>query len=218
MSFARLLHFPASFSQSPVSPLPPGINLKGKTAIITGSNGGIGYETARHLLALNISNVILAVRSMPNGEEARSTLAADNTVKLQNPHANIKVMYLDMDDYRSVASFAAAVDSDVPALHLLILHAGIAFLKHEYGPSGHEWTIQVNYLSNALLICAWLPLLESKARQTGSPSHITCVSSRLHRQPSMESKKPIQPDSPVLGHLDDQASFFNLIRYGIVNS
>lgn len=56
MSFARLLHFLACFSQPPVSPLPPGINLKGKTAIITGSKGGIGYEAARQLLGLNISN------------------------------------------------------------------------------------------------------------------------------------------------------------------
>lgn len=102
--------FLASLSQPPVSPLPPGINLKGKTAIIPGSNGGIGYEAARQLQGLNISNVILAVRSMPKGEATKNTHAADNTVKLQ------KVMHLDMDDYHSVASFAAAVKIWCPSL------------------------------------------------------------------------------------------------------
>lgn len=91
-----LRDFLASFSQPLVSPLPPGINLKGKTAIMTGSNGRIGYEAARQLLALNTSNVILAVRSMSKGKDA--PLAADSTVKLQIPDANIKVIQLDMDD------------------------------------------------------------------------------------------------------------------------
>lgn len=61
--------------------------------------------------------------------------------------------------------------SDVPALNLLMLNAGIACLKQGYRPSGHERIIQVNFLSNALLICALL--------QTAS--HITWVSSRRHR-------------------------------------
>lgn len=42
-----------------------------------------GYEAARQVLGLNISNVILAVRSMSKGGEAKNTLAAVNTVKLQ---------------------------------------------------------------------------------------------------------------------------------------
>lgn len=73
---------------------------------------------------------------MSQGEEAETTLAADNddnAVKLQNSDANIKVMHLDVNDYHSVASFAAAVKSDVPALHLLTLNAVIACLEHGYG-------------------------------------------------------------------------------------
>lgn len=57
-------HFLASFGQPPASHLPLSINLMGKTAIITSSNGGIGYEAARQLLALNISNIILASPAM----------------------------------------------------------------------------------------------------------------------------------------------------------
>lgn len=139
MSFTGLLHFLASFSQSPGSPLPPGIDLKGKTAVITGSNGGIGYE-AIYPSATDPEYHILAVRSLSKGEEAKKSLAVDSTAKFHNSNANIKVMHLDMDDYHSVASFVTAVKFDVPALHL-ILNAGIAFLEHGYGPSGHERTI-----------------------------------------------------------------------------
>lgn len=52
------------------------------------------------LLALNTSNVILAVRSMSKGKDA--PIAADSTVKLQIPDANIKVIQLDMDDYHEL--------------------------------------------------------------------------------------------------------------------
>lgn len=69
---------------------------------------------------------------MSKGEEAKNTLAS----QIANKDANIKVMHLDMDDYHSVAPLAAAVKSDFPALNLLILNAGIACLKHGYGPSG----------------------------------------------------------------------------------
>lgn len=109
--------FLASLSQPPVSPLPPGINLKGKTAIIPGSNGGIGYEAARQLQGLNISNIILAVRSMSKGEAAKNTLAADNT----------EIAKSDAPRHGWLPS-----KSDVSALNLLMLNAGIACLKHGY--------------------------------------------------------------------------------------
>ena len=76
MSFARL---PGLFESTASFTFAPGHQLKGKTAIIPCSNGGIGYEAARQLQGLNISNIILAVRSMSKGEAAKNTLAADNT-------------------------------------------------------------------------------------------------------------------------------------------
>lgn len=41
------------------------VDLKGKTAIITGSNSGIGLECARQLLDLGLGKLILAVRTSP---------------------------------------------------------------------------------------------------------------------------------------------------------
>ena len=43
----------------------------GKTYIITGSNSGLGLETARHLVACSASRVVLAVRNLTAGETAK---------------------------------------------------------------------------------------------------------------------------------------------------
>lgn len=46
----------------------------GKTYIVTGSNTGLGLETARHLVQFAASRVILAVRNMTAGETAQKDI------------------------------------------------------------------------------------------------------------------------------------------------
>lgn len=46
----------------------------GKTYIITGGNSGLGLETARHLVAASAERVILAVRNLKSGEDAKSDI------------------------------------------------------------------------------------------------------------------------------------------------
>jgi hypothetical protein len=60
-----------------IPPIPAGIDLAGKTALVTGSNGGLGLECARHFLKLRPSLLILAVRSLQKGEAAAVGLRAD---------------------------------------------------------------------------------------------------------------------------------------------
>lgn len=54
--------------------LPEGLDLSGKTALITGSNVGLGLECARHFLKLRLSKLIMAVRSLEKGEAAAADL------------------------------------------------------------------------------------------------------------------------------------------------
>lgn len=201
------------FQQPPITPNPTGINLQGQTAIITGANTGMGFETARQLLALGLSNLILAVRNISKGETAKNILLADSEVQAKNPNALITVMQLDMDDYNSVKLFAAKVKVQVPDLHRLVLNAGIALLKLERSPSGHDRSTQVNYLSNVLLVAELLPLLESTADRTGTPSRITWVGSRNHWRTTL-AKKPVQPGLSILDHFDDEKHFPTFMRYG----
>lgn len=46
----------------------------GKTYIVTGSNSGLGLETARHLVEFLASRVVLAVRNLTAGENAKKEI------------------------------------------------------------------------------------------------------------------------------------------------
>ncbi len=202
------------FTQPKVTPLPTGINLDGRTIIITGASAGMGLETARQLLALNASNLILAVRNTTKGENCKNSLLADPAVKKHNGKPTVKVMKLDMDDYSSVKSFAKAVKAEIPIVDYLLLNAGIGILKFQQSASGHERTMQVNYLSNVLLLLELLPHLEVSATKTGSPSRVTWVGSRTHLQSTLSEKgKAVKPEETVIGHMDSPKYFFPFQKY-----
>ena len=73
--------------------------LEGQTALITGSNVGLGFEATRELVQHKISRVILAVRSTENGETAK--------IKLQEKHpkCKIEVWELDQNSVESMTAF-----------------------------------------------------------------------------------------------------------------
>lgn len=71
------------------------VSQKGKTAIVTGSSGGIGYETAR-VLANKGAEVVIAVRNRKRGENALEK------IKDQNSEAKANLMLLDLADLKSV--------------------------------------------------------------------------------------------------------------------
>ncbi|GKZ39673.1 hypothetical protein AbraIFM66950_000890 [Aspergillus brasiliensis] len=199
--------------QPKVEPLPTGIDLTGKTAVITGASAGMGLEVTKQLLRLRLSTAILAVRNVAKGETCIQSLQQDRGIQTHNPEATIKVMELDMDRYDSVQKFAQALRAEVPVVDLLILNAGVASLKFERSPSGHERVTQVNYCSNVLLIAELLPHLEASAEQTGSPARISWVGSRSHETPSFEKKAPIAADEGVLEHMDKEDAFVGFQRY-----
>lgn len=196
-----------NFPQPKVSSLPPNIDLHGKTALITGATAGIGLETARQLLKLHVSHLVLAVRNVSKGKACKQEIQSLNT------QARITVLELDMNSYRSVQSFAKVLQRDVPAVDILVLNAGIGLLKLERSPDGHECVTQVNYLSNVLLIAELLPYLKANAEITGRPSRITWVGSRMYFTTSLETKASVKADESVLGHMDSEKFFFSKERY-----
>jgi NAD(P)-dependent dehydrogenase (short-subunit alcohol dehydrogenase family) len=187
------------FFQPPVPSLPPGIDLSGKTAIVTGATSGIGLEISRQLLTYKISNLVIAVRNLPKGETVRQALLSDPSVKAANPNATVKVMKLDTASYESVQSFVSAFNASFPDLHLLFANAGIGTAAKELAPSGHEKNIQVNYLSNVLLTLALLPTLETTASKTSSPTRVTWTGSRAHIYSSLAGKKKKEHQLPNEG-------------------
>lgn len=176
---------------------PTDTDLSGQVVIVTGSNSGLGLECASHLLSFSLSRLIMAVRSMAKGESAAA--------KLQTlyPNAVISVWQLDMASYDSIRAFVARADKELLRLDIAILNAGMGFKKFNIVPStGHEETVQINYLSTMLLSILLLPVLKSKS-PTGWPGRLTISTAMLSITAKFANKKEI----PLLPSFDNKDSF-----------
>lgn len=167
-SVRQYLHRQLFVTPPPVS----GVNLSGKTAIVTGSNTGLGLECAGQLLDLGLSKLILGVRDEAKGEEARTSLIKGRKA---NPDA-IHVWKLDLGSYDSITKFAERANT-LEHLNIAVLNAGVFKAKLTLNPqTGFEEDVQVNYLSTALLTLLLLPIMYNKRSDT-TPGRITIVSS-----------------------------------------
>ncbi|KAK7946575.1 NAD(P)-binding protein [Apiospora aurea] len=148
------------------------VDLRGKTAIITGSNTGLGLETARQLLDLGLSKLIMAVRSVPKAETARESLLEGRPPG----SCEIEIWSLDLSSYQSVTEFAERAKT-LQRLDIAILNAALYKITEEFNPAtGFDEDVQVNYLSNALLMILLLPVLQ-RAATGGPPGRLVLVSS-----------------------------------------
>lgn len=168
-------------------------SLKDKVAIVTGSNSGLGFEASRQLLALGLSHLIVAVRSLEKGKEAASKL------RTANSEAIIDVWLLDMESYDSIQAFTRKCDLELPRIDYVVLNAGLSAISCRKVPStGHETTIQVNHLSTALLTVLLLPVLKAKSIDTSTP-RLTVVNSVTAHM----AKFPNRDKRPLLDSFDD---------------
>ncbi|CAI7649389.1 unnamed protein product [Penicillium glandicola] len=193
------------YAQLTVKPAPvKGVSLEGKTALVTGSNTGVGLETSRQLLDLGLSKLILAVRSDEKGQAAKKNLAAGRDLSGDA----IEVWKLDQSDYDSVVAFAERTKS-LPRLDIVVLNVGIANATRVFNAkTGHDEMIQVNYLSTALLAILLLPVVKEKRAAQGGPSRITIVSSEVAAWTPFKEKKSF----PLLAALDQKTKVDPLDR------
>ncbi|KAG9496327.1 hypothetical protein J7337_012913 [Fusarium musae] len=182
-------------------PLPDTIDLKGKTAIITGSNTGLGFEACRQLLKLGLSNLIMAVRSQTKGDAAGSILRAEF------PQSTVSVWILDMESYNSVTAFATRC-ATLARIDIVVLNAALIKPSFTRASTGHELTMQVVYLSTALLTILLLPILKAKRTAVGArPPVIIVVGSDL------AYRADIQTAGPILEKLDRNQGYSQFLWY-----
>lgn len=125
-----------------------GIDLSGKSAIVTGGYSGIGLETVRALASAGAEVTVPARRP----EAAKEALAGI-------PGASVAAM--DLSDLASVRRFAADYVSAHPKLHLLVNNAGImACPLTRIGP-GWESQFGTNHLGHMALYQGLLPALRA---------------------------------------------------------
>lgn len=173
-------------------PPPETTSFAGHTAIITGSNTGIGLEACRQMLARGLSRLIMGVRSEPKGEAAATLLRASHH------GAKIEVWRLDMASYESVQAFSKRCAA-LERLDTVILNASVFSSEFRICGTGHEEAFQVNYLSTALLSVLLLPTLKDKTPR-GCPGRLTIVSSNM----SLTNKFPARDAVPLLPSFDDE--------------
>lgn len=172
------------------------VDLHGKTAIVTGSNCGVGLETSRQLLDLGVSKLILAVRNLEKGQAAAKDLLSNRPSTKPDV---VEVWKLDLSVYDSVVSFAERTRRELDRLDIAILNAGIGPAKRIINPStGHDEIIQVNYLSTALLAILLLPVAKQTRQNQPQPTRITLTLSEA----AYWAQFPVGKDVPILAALD----------------
>lgn len=147
--------------------IPCSVLFKGKTAIVTGSNTGIGKETALDF-AKRGARVILACR-----DEEKATKAAKDIIT-ETGSDKVVVRVLDLSSFESVRAFAKVINETEGRLDILVNNAGLG-RSYRLTEDGYETVFQVNYLSHFLLSL----LLMEKIKKS-APSRIVNVSSMAH--------------------------------------
>lgn len=141
---------------------------RGRVALVTGANSGLGLETARALVNRG-STVLLACRQAERAEAAREQLAPEAT-------GSLEILPLDLADLASVAAAAAEVGRRWPRLDLLINNAGVMALPRQLSADGYERQFATNHLGHFALSLALLPQL----RDTPGSRVVTVTSGAQH--------------------------------------
>lgn len=155
--------------------LPPPDSFRSQTVIVTGSNTGIGLETARHIVSLGASKVILGIRILSKGLSAKANIESST-----GRTGIVEVWELDLESFASVKAFASRAES-LDRLDTAIMNAGLASLQWNLAPDGWERQLQVNVLSTTLLSLLLLPqLARSKKSVSQAQPHLVLVGSDVH--------------------------------------
>jgi len=122
----------------------------GRTAVVTGANSGIGWETARALAAKG-ARVIVACRSEEKGRDA------EQRIRKAVSHADLRFEPLDLGSLASVRAFAEKVGAAESRIDLLVNNAGVMMPPYGKTADGFELQIGTNHLGHFALTGLLLP-------------------------------------------------------------
>src|ERR1700674_2681732 len=141
----------------------------GRTAVVTGATGGLGYETALALAKAG-SEVILTGRDDRKGQSAIEKISREVT------GAKVSYAHRDLASLPSVADFAQRMHVR-QSLDLLINNAGVMALpRRQTMADGFEMQFGTNYLGHFALTARLMPLLRRSSRP-----RVVNLSSIAHR-------------------------------------
>ncbi|MFB2597931.1 SDR family NAD(P)-dependent oxidoreductase [Herbiconiux sp. P17] len=144
-------------------------DLTGRSYVVTGGTGGLGYWASEQLAAAG-GSVVIAARNAERGA------AALRSLQTRMPGADARFVHLDLADLSSVADAAAEL-SELPRIDALIANAGVlASHGRQTTADGFESMIGTNVLGHFALVGRMLPALVAQPVATrvvhlGSISH-----------------------------------------------
>ena len=154
-------------------------DLRGRTAVVTGANGGLGLQTALALAGAG-AHVVLAAR------DASKTAAAEERIGVSHPSASLEVVPLDLGDLSSVAAAARSVLARHERVDLLVNNAGVMAMPQRTTADGFEMQFGVNHLGHWALTAHLLPaLLRAPAARV-----VTVTSTARHRARRLDPADP----------------------------
>jgi NAD(P)-dependent dehydrogenase (short-subunit alcohol dehydrogenase family) len=152
----------------------------GRVAVVTGANGGLGYETAR-ALAIRGARVIMAARDQGRAARARERILATGDALAP------QIVPLDLARLDSVAAAAATIMTEHDRLDLLINNAGIMACPEGRTADGFERQLGINHLGHFALTRHLLPLL----LRTPGARVVTVTSMSRHTGRSLNPDRPL---------------------------
>ena len=140
----------------------------GRTALVTGANSGVGFETAK-ALAEHGAHVVLACRDADKGRRAAQQIRASA------PTAQLTVLHLDLASLASVREAGRQAHADHVHLDLLVDNAGFGWMPYTRSEDGYELTLATNHLGHFALTGQLLDLMldvpGSRVVVVSSPAH-----------------------------------------------
>jgi len=154
----------------------------GRTAVVTGANGGLGLETARALAAKG-AHVVMAAR---NQDKAA---AAVDDIRASAPDASLEVVALDLGSQASVREAAGQILGAHEQIDLLVNNAGVMGIPESKTVDGFEMQFGVDHLGHWSLTALLMPALLRADR-----ARVVTVTSTAHLM-----GRAVDPRNP---HLD----------------
>jgi NAD(P)-dependent dehydrogenase (short-subunit alcohol dehydrogenase family) len=154
-------------------------DLSGRTAVVTGANGGLGYQTALALAGAG-AHVVVAAR------DPSKTTAAVARITERYPAASLEVVPLDLGDLSVVKAAADTVLAGHERVDILVNNAGVMAMPQRWTVDGFEMQFGVNHLGHWALTAHLLPaLVRAPAGRV-----VTVTSTARHRARRLDPADP----------------------------
>ncbi len=156
-------------------------DLSGRTAVVTGANGGLGLETAKAFAGKG-AVVVMAAR-----DQDKAARAAD-VITRATPGAQLEVVPLDLGSLVSVREATEQILDSHQVIDILVNNAGVMAMPERKTVDGFEMQFGVNHLGHWALTALLMPAIET----ADQARVVTVTSTAHHTRHGVDSANPHQ--------------------------